>query len=201
MNNQEITRKQDYVVCLIIEFFIYSVVGWAFETLYCSLVEQQLVERGFLFGPYCPIYGFAVVAAILLFGRIKNNVVLAVASALTVTIVEFFTSLALEVLYHWRWWDYSNLPLNLDGRICLFASIFFGLGTLLAVRVLHPTLQEKLILVPSSIRLVIAIGIIALLFADLIITHIGLWAIRDTLDGLYNMISESAQAAYTTVMQ
>lgn len=201
MNNQEIARKQDYVVCLIIEFFIFSVAGWAFETLYCSIVEQHLVERGFLFGPYCPIYGFAVVAAILLFGRIKNNVVLAVASALTVTVVEFFTSLALEVLYHWRWWDYSNLPLNLDGRICLFASIFFGLGTLLAVRVLHPALREKLTCVPSSIRLVVAIGIIALLFADLIITHIGLWAIRDTLDGLYNMISESAQAAYTTVMQ
>ena len=201
MRDQEITRKQDYAVSLIIEFFIFSVAGWVFETIYCSIVEQRLVERGFLLGPYCPIYGFAVLAALLLFGRIKNNVVLFFVSALTVSVVEYFTSFALEVIYNWRWWDYSNLPFNLDGRICLFAAIFFGCGTLLAVRVLHPALQAKLAYIPSSIRLAMGVGIVMLLFVDLIITHIGLWAIRDTLDGIYNMISESAQAAYTSVMQ
>lgn len=201
MCNQEITRKQDYAVSLVIEFFIFSVAGWVFETIYSAIVEHQFVDRGFLNGPYCPIYGFAIIVAVLLFGRIKNNVALAVASALTVTVLEYVTSYVLEVMYHARWWDYSNMPLNLNGRICLIATVFFGLGTLFCVRILHPRLQEQLNLLPQVVRLSLAMVIIAILITDTIITHHGLMAIRDTIDGLYNMISEQAQAAYNTVVQ
>lgn len=201
MCNQEITRKQDYAVSLVIEFFIFSVAGWVFETIYSAIVEHQFVDRGFLNGPYCPIYGFAIIVAVLLFGRIKNNVALAVASALTVTVLEYVTSYVLEVMYHARWWDYSNMPLNLNGRICLIATVFFGLGTLFCVRILHPRLQGQLSLLPHTVRLSLAIVIIAILIIDTIITHHGLMAIRDTIDGLYNMISEQAQAAYNTVVQ
>lgn len=200
MCDQTITRKLDYAVSLVIEFFLFSVAGWVFETIYSAIIEHRLVDRGFLFGPYCPIYGFAIIVAVLLFGRIKNNVALAVASALTVTVLEYVTSYVLEVIYHWRWWDYSNMPLNLNGRICLIATVFFGLGTLFCVRVVHPWLQERLALIPETARFAIAVVLVAILITDTIITHIGLIAIRDTIDGLYTMISEQAQAAYNTVV-
>ena len=201
MCEQPIASKQDFAVSLVIEFFLFSVGGWIFEMIYSAIIEQRIVDRGFLFGPYCPIYGFAILAAVLLFGWIKNNVVLAVASALTVTVLEYVTSYVLELVYHWRWWDYSNMPFNLNGRICLIATVFFGLGTLFCVRVVHPWLQAQLHRIPERRRLAIAVVLVAILIADTIVTHIGLIAIRDTIDGLYTMISEQAQAAYSTVLE
>lgn len=122
-------------------FIIYSYIGWVYETIYCSFDLHRYVDRGFLFGPVCPIYGVCIVGAIVLFSdRIKNNILLFFSCALLASIVEYGTSLIMEYVFGRKWWNYSNQMFNLDGRICLGAAIIFGLSGVLIIKLIHPFL-------------------------------------------------------------
>ena len=103
---------------VILLFFIYSFIGWLWETVYCSLKAKKFVYRGFLVGPYCPIYGFGVLSVLYFVEPFENNLlVLYVGSAVLVTILEYVTSYGLEKLFHASWWDYHDVPFNLNGRV------------------------------------------------------------------------------------
>ncbi len=127
-------------------FIFFSFIGWIYECIYCMIVDKHWDNRGFLFGPICPIYGFSVVLAIIVFGKshiLKNGyeapvwlvfIICAVMSA----VIEYSTSYVLEKLFHAVWWDYSMVPLNLNGRICLPATCGFGIAGVLVVRYLLP---------------------------------------------------------------
>ena len=86
-------------------FMIYSFFGWVYETIYCSIVERKFVYRGFLNGPYCPIYGFGALLDIFALGRIENPAVLFLAGAVLTCSLEYFTGWLLETLFHAKWWD------------------------------------------------------------------------------------------------
>ena len=116
-------------------FFIYAVFGWIIETSIVSIREKRFINRGFLVGPYCPIYGNGVVLIhILLHDYFTGNpftlIVLIIALC---GVLEFFTSYFMEKLFKTRWWDYSNKNLNINGRICLNNLFGFGLGGILVV--------------------------------------------------------------------
>ena len=137
-----------FVCQVFVWFVIYSVVGWIWESTYCTIVERRWQNRGFLYGPVCPIYGTGIVGIMLLWGQMvrAGHTMTWYQVFLTVmvgsAILEYVTHWALEKLFHAYWWDYSNMPLNLNGRICLPASTFFGLGGLLIIYVLYePTVQ------------------------------------------------------------
>lgn len=137
-----------FVCQVFVCFVIYSVVGWIWESTYCTIVERRWQNRGFLYGPVCPIYGTGIVGIMLLWGQMvqAGHTMTWYQVFLTVmvgsAILEYVTHWALEKLFHAYWWDYSNMPLNLNGRICLPASTFFGLGGLLIIYVLYePTVQ------------------------------------------------------------
>lgn len=122
---------------IILLFFIYSFIGWLWETVYCSLKAKKFVYRGFLVGPYCPIYGFGVLSVLYFVEPFENNLlVLYVGSAVLVTILEYVTSYGLEKLFHASWWDYHDVPFNLNGRVALPVSLFWGLGCVLIVKVI-----------------------------------------------------------------
>lgn len=117
---------------VILLFFIYSFIGWLWETVYCSLKAKKFVYRGFLVGPYCPIYGFGVLSVLYFVEPFENNLlVLYVGSAVLVTILEYVTSYGLEKLFHASWWDYHDVPFNLNGRVALPVSLFLGIGVCL----------------------------------------------------------------------
>ena len=137
-----------FVCQVFVWFVVYSVVGWVWESTYCTIVERRWQNRGFLYGPVCPIYGTGIVAIMLIWHHLLETgespawwqvfLVTMVGSA----VLEYATHWTLERLFHAYWWDYSNMPLNLNGRICLPASTFFGLGGLLVVYVLYePTVR------------------------------------------------------------
>ena len=137
-----------FVCQVFVWFVIYSVVGWIWESTYCTIVERRWQNRGFLYGPVCPIYGTGIVGIMLLWDQMvqAGHTMTWYQVFLTVmvgsAILEYVTHWALEKLFHAYWWDYSNMPLNLNGRICLPASTFFGLGGLLIIYVLYePTVQ------------------------------------------------------------
>ncbi len=126
-------------------FIVYSIIGWLWESLFCSFKAKRFVYRGFLLGPYCPVYGFGVVSVLLLvpkeYGTMLNlyfNIVV------IVTIVEYLTSFLLEKLFKMTLWDYHQVPLNIQGRVAVPVSLFWGIGCLFLIKVIHPEIQKMI---------------------------------------------------------
>ncbi len=128
---------------LILYFFCYSLLGYIVEVVYCSIGERRLVNRGFLHGPYLPIYGFGALLILLSFSRFSDNVlVLFLLSVVGTSALEYVTSYLLEVFFHAKLWDYSTYPLNIHGRVCALNSTLFGLLSLSLIYVIHPFLAR-----------------------------------------------------------
>lgn len=124
-------------------FIIYSFFGWIYETIYCYIDLGRYTKRGFLSGPVCPIYGVCIVLAIILFQeRIKSNVLLFFLCGFCASVMEYIVSCGMEYIFERRWWNYSNMMFNLNGRICLEAAIVFGINGILILRFIHPKLVE-----------------------------------------------------------
>lgn len=112
---------------IIVLFFTYSVIGWIWETIYCSIKDHHYDYRGFLFGSYCPVYGFAVTTILIYTHRIQNNLfLLYIVGVIVVTIFEYFASVFLQYVFHMKLWDYSHLWDNVQGRIAPIISLFLG---------------------------------------------------------------------------
>ena len=121
---------------------IYSVIGWIYESTICSVGHRKLINRGFLNGPYCPIYGTGAVLVLLVLGRIQNPVVLFFAGAVVTCSLEYLTSWLMEKLFHARWWDYSKRKFNIGGRVCLIGAVVFGAFSVVLIKFLHPWVKS-----------------------------------------------------------
>lgn len=129
----------DVIAHMMCYFFVYSFLGWAWETLYCSIRAKHFVYRGFLIGPYCPIYGIGIVSVLYLLMPFRQHLGLVyLLATVLVTLLEYATSYGLEKLFHASWWDYTDMPFNLNGRIALPVSLFWGIGCLLMIKIVHP---------------------------------------------------------------
>lgn len=118
---------------------IYSFMGWLYETIWCSFCERKLVNRGFLTGPICPIYGFGALLVIFILGDVRDNLPALFFSSIIVTnTLEYVTSYLLEKCFAVRWWDYSHYRFNLNGRVCLLGAIAFGTMSVLLIHFIHP---------------------------------------------------------------
>lgn len=158
---------------LILMFFCYSFIGWLWETIYCSIRERALQYRGFLIGPYCPVYGFAMVTIILCTDDFVHNLpMLFLMGCLVATIFEYFASLLLEKAFHMKLWDYSNHWGNLQGRVAPVISLFWGVGTVLLVRYLQPFVLKLVNIVEFETAHWAAIGVALVMSADTVITII-----------------------------
>lgn len=123
---------------LFLWFIGYSIAGWTYESILVSAASRRWVNRGFLNGPLCPIYGVGAVLAVLLLGGIANPVVVFLAAAGGASVLEYVTSWAMEQLFHARWWDYSRRRFNIQGRVCLLGAVVFGAAGVLIVKVAQP---------------------------------------------------------------
>lgn len=155
-------------VNLVLWFTIYSVVGWCYESLFCSIQAQELVNRGFLFGPYLPIYGFGAIFLILLLHKHMNNISLFFIAFFVTTAFEYSTSWLMEVIFHKTWWDYTNYALQLNGRVCLLASILFGLFGIVLVKKIHPVVQKLTDRLSNKTKVISASIISCILFVDFV---------------------------------
>jgi uncharacterized membrane protein len=150
--------------------------GWIWETLFCTIKGQKWDNRGFLYGPVLPIYGFGGVIGSLLFSKVPvpwlqqpKVVTVFVISFLGSILLEYATSWILEKLFHAYWWDYSDKPCNLNGRVCLQCSLGFGLAGILVVYVAMPFLEK---ITPPSPSLVLEA--LSILFTFLFATDVSL---------------------------
>ena len=136
---------KDKVIEYTTYFFIYSFIGWIIETIYAMFVHGYFVKRGFLFGPICPIYGFGSVLLLMSTKKVyKKPLLKFLIATIAFTLFEYMVSFALEMLFRLRWWDYSKDFLNIQGRVSLLYSIFWGVIGLILLEKLHPYIQDKI---------------------------------------------------------
>lgn len=167
IENRERGNKLIEIDKYIILFFAFSFLGWLMEVMVVIFKERKIVNRGFLIGPCCPIYGFGGLIMTLLLQNIKNNpIILFLLSLLICSVLEYGTSYVMEKLFHARWWDYSNRKFNINGRICLTNMIAFGLLGCLIIYILDPIYFEKIKYLSTQILNIICIILLALFLID-----------------------------------
>lgn len=188
----------------VIEFFIFSVIGWLFECTYCTVKEHRWQNRGFLFGPVVPIYGAGAVMASVIFHYAPPVTALPdwqlfLLCAVVSAVLEYATSYFLERQFHARWWDYRDMPLNLNGRICLPATIGFGLAGLVIIRVILPRAGDYEAALPPLATEALALAITALISADTAITCVTLTSLLEKLEHFDEEFNKTAESAYARV--
>lgn len=152
-------------------FFVYAFLGWCTEVSFAALTSGKFVNRGFLNGPVCPIYGCGVVIVLFFLEPLRENTLLLFLGSVVLTsVLEWLTGFVLERIFHQRWWDYSNEPFNLGGYICLRFSIAWGLACLLVVDVIHPTIHWLITIIPHTLGLVLLAVFSAAMVVDLAAT-------------------------------
>ena len=153
-------------------FLIYSIIGYIVEVTSVSLLEKKLVlNRGFLIGPYIPIFGVGAVLMTNLLTRYENDIiVLFIMSTIICTSLEYITSVVMEKIFKLRWWDYSDKSFNINGRVCLSTGILFGLGGVLVIKIINPILYKLVSQIPKILLIVLAIILGLLFLSDLVIT-------------------------------
>lgn len=152
-------------------FFIYAFLGRCTEVSYAALVTGTFVNRGFLNGPVCPIYGFGVVIVLTCLTPLAGSLpLLFLGSVVLTSALEWLTGFALEKLFHQRWWDYSDEPFNLSGYICLRFAIAWGFACMFVVKLLHPTVLLFIRIVPQVLGVVLLALMGAVMAVDLAAT-------------------------------
>lgn len=188
----------------VIEFFIFSVIGWLFECTYCTVKEHRWQNRGFLFGPVVPIYGAGAVIASVISHYAPPVAALPdwqlfLLCAVVSAVLEYVTSYFLEKQFHARWWDYRDMPLNLNGRICLPATIGFGLAGLVIIRVILPRAGSYEAALPPLVTEALALAITALISADTAITCVTLTSLLEKLEHFDEEFNKTVESAYARV--
>lgn len=159
-----------YEFCrLFILFIIYSMIGYVSELIYCSIQFKKIVlNRGFFIGPYLPIYGVCCIMMTFFLEKYNNDLAaLFVMSIVLCSITEFVTSYILEKIYKVRWWDYSNMKFNFEGRICLLNSCLFGVGGVVLIHFINPMVYPILDMLNDNVLIIIGLSLIVIFVADL----------------------------------
>lgn len=139
-------------------FFIYCFLGWVWESCYVSIKKREWINRGFLHGPMLPIYGSGAIIVLLCTIGVRDQVILIFLFGMTgATILEYVTGACMERLFRVRYWDYSHMPLNLKGYICLPVSLGWGVFSVLLVRVIHVPIENLVLQIPERIAEVVSV--------------------------------------------
>lgn len=193
-------------------FILFSMMGWVYETIFCTVKGKKWENRGFLYGPVCPIYGVGAVSVAAISDALEKNHVAAawwqvfLVAVLGSVVLEYATSWGLERLFHAYWWDYSEVPLNINGRICLPASLGFGAAGLLVYYGIAPFTERMTAWIPTALMECLALLLMAVLAADMTLTVSALTdlerkvaAMEENLnqhmDQFVNSVAEKTQAA------
>lgn len=166
-------------------FLIYSCLGWCVEVVYAAATTGQLVNRGFLNGPVCPIYGFGMILVLFFLTPLEDNLLLLyLGGVILPSALELVGGWALYKLYRTRWWDYTDKPFNIGGYVCLEFSLMWGVGAMVMVKVIHPTIAALVNLIPPLVGFVLMCLLYAVYAADVVATAIAASDLARELDAL-----------------
>lgn len=164
---------------LFLLFIIYSVTGWIIEVIATYPDTKCFVNRGFLIGPYCPIYGNCAIAMILLLHNIKDSILLFILSIIICSVGEYVTSYLMEKIFHARWWDYTKNKFNLNGRICLVNSLAFGVLGFLLIKFVNPFVVGLITKLSPTIMNILFYTILILFLIDNVISFKVIFKIKN----------------------
>lgn len=156
-----------HLVQWLLFFYIYCFLGWVWESGLVSFQKKKWVNRGFMHGPFLPIYGTGAITVLLTTIPVKDNLVLVFLFGMTgATILEYCTGVAMEKLFHVRYWDYSKQKFNLNGHICLLSSLAWGAFSIFMIKVLHNPIETFVFLIPYEVQEVIAFLLTIIIAVD-----------------------------------
>jgi uncharacterized membrane protein len=165
---EETVKVQNNIFNIIEIFFVASIIGWIYEMIFYKVTENILENRGFLYGPYVPVYGFGAILIVLLLKRFKKNpLILFVGMALVTGVLELIVGEFMVAVWHKRWWDYTGLFLNIDGQVCLRSVLSFAIGGLGLIYLIEPYINKFNEKINNKNKKTVCIAIIAIMIIDL----------------------------------
>ena len=184
---------------LFVYFILFSVMGWIYESIFCTIKNHHWANRGFLFGPLCPIYGVGAVACVMVcdvwFGPL-NNLQIFVICFIGSIVLEYLTHYVLEKLFHAVWWDYSKSFCNINGRVCLPASIGFGIAGILVLDFFYPFAQFLTSWMNPMVIELVALLFMAVFGADLALTVGALSSLMQNVQAIEKAVNEQMEEFY-----
>lgn len=186
---------RDYSFSQLVLFFgIYSVLGWAMETCIVSVSQKKFAQRGMLYGPLCPIYGFGALFILLFCRPVDFSAVLVFFVGMSVTTaLEYLTGWALEFLFHTRWWDYSCRRFQLHGYICLRCSLFWGALSVALTFLLHRGTESLVLRLPEAAQDLAAYLFLGLLLADVVMSVLSIITLNGVLSRMNKLRASMAE--------
>lgn len=152
-------------------FLIFSFIGWSLEITLTFIKKKKFVNRGFLIGPYCPIYGTGgIIMVLFLTNYLHSPIILFCMGVIISSLLEYITSYLMEKVFNLRWWDYSGEKYNIEGRVCLTTSIAFGLLGLFMMYVRSPFLLDIIVKIPENSLYIISSTLLTLFILDNLIS-------------------------------
>lgn len=184
----------DTLYQMILLFFIYAFLGWCVEVCFQAITTGKIVNRGFLNGPWCPIYGVGMLSVLVVVAPVEENLLLLFLLGMSLcTLVELAVGWILEKIFHTRWWDYTDRPFQLGGYICLEFSVMWGLAVTFTLRLIHPAILGFVRMLPRLLGW-ISIGVLSGVFlADFIVTLVTILGIRKELGELQKVARDMHQ--------
>lgn len=162
-------------------FFIYAILGWLMEVIVGFIYRKKIVNRGFMIGPYCPIYGFGGTLITLALSNYKDNPIVLFCVAIVICgLLEYFTSYVMEKIFKARWWDYSQKKYNINGRVCLETIIPFGLLGCLIIYAINPLAVSLIENISSNVQDIIAIILVSIFIIDFIVSFFVISKLKKT---------------------
>jgi len=180
-----------YDICCF--FLIYSFLGWVIEVVFHVVVGGKIINRGFLNGPVCPVYGFGMICVLLIYNLVgsDNTFIVFLEGLVFTTLIELIAGFILDKFFHARWWDYSSMPLNLNGYICLGFSIIWGLAVVFVIKLVHVFIYNcTSAIIPEKIGWTVMIAMYVVFITDTVVTALTLIGLNKKLEEL-DRISES----------
>ena len=163
-------------------FYFYCFFGWCFESTYVSIKSKRFVNRGFMRGPFLPLYGSGAIMMLLVSKPFQEHIFLVyIAGCIGATVLEYVTGVVMEALFKVRYWDYSNQPFNFQGHICLGSSLAWGFLTIAMTEFIHKPVERFVISVPSGILTPVTLVLTALICADFALAFKAAMDLRDVL--------------------
>lgn len=155
----------------IVFFLVFSFIGWVLECLYKSILQKKIVNSGFLYGPVCPIYGFGALFMYLSLINVSNNIIaLFIFGLVVLSIYEYLVGWFLEVTFKVKYWDYSTYKFNINGRVCLKNSIFWGILGVIFMKLLVPVYNSLIYDIPQEFLKYMAYALSTILIIDTALT-------------------------------
>lgn len=176
---------------MILYFFVYGFLGWCAEVGFAAVKEHKFVNRGFLNGPICPIYGVGVTIVIAFLTPYKDNLILLyISSVILVTLLEGVTGWAMDKIFHNKWWDYSKQPFNIGGYVCLIFSLVWGVACVAIMDLVHPLIHQSLTFIPHTLGIVLMAVLGIAMFADLYVTASAIFKFNKRLASMEKIAGE-----------